>query len=119
MRDAWVEVTLYKNIDPNQPVIFRSPKVDDAMRALRDWMNENRGITSTSPFGADGLTIFLEPYWGVDTAAVTLEWDQCYEGWSILDGHDLDDSFASWDEARDAFIQEVRCRGQIEWIDVS
>lgn len=122
----FIALRLYKNLDSEQPVMFHAQTLTDLLTGLRRWMDENNGMSqmlSTGvyianpkvPFGCDGLTIFHDESYRdtIDANVTVLAWDaSCHSGWSLRVEHDVDNSFESWELARDAFIECVAMRGE-------
>lgn len=113
--DDFIKLMLYKNLDPEQPVIIQAPTLTDLLKGLRQWMDENHGLAlPVFSMDCDGLTIFhnADDRDSPDADVTVLTWDECYSGWELRVGHDVDNSIETWEQARDAFIECVAMRGE-------
>lgn len=109
-----LRIRLYMHKDPDQPIVFSAdgPKV---FGLIRRWMDRHYGDD------VDGLCLYMhDPARYLSTAhsdIVCIEWDGGYGGWSggewsIRRGHDVDDSFSTWQGARAEFLSEVASHGK-------
>jgi hypothetical protein len=113
-------LTLYKNIDPQQPIRFKGDAVDAVLRNMQTWMDANsRDSDRDAAFGCDGLTCFLDPVGSPkrrkpDASVVVLTWDELYECWDVRHDHDVEQySVDEWQACRHHFAQLVLQHG--EW----
>jgi len=102
-------LTLYKNLDENQPQVFEADACEKVVADLRDWLNANNG-EDDKPCQIDGLTLDAIDYEA--SYNITLIWDECYEDWQITWGNDSPCAFSNWKRARDAFADA--CSYEIE-----
>ena len=101
-------LTLYKNLDPKQPIPFSGKSGTYIGYNLRSWLNLHREGE------ADGICVFLEDdRKSVDTPVISLTFDESdTPGWNVQNRHDVDDGMA-WEEARNMFISLAMAYG--EW----
>lgn len=122
-----LQLTVHKNLDPSQPVIFTGRRHDTILRKLREWMEGNNGEWCDSkglrPCLVDGLC-FVD----ADGDSIVLAWCDCYEEWSVEDYRRTDiltnDAYmfedcdtlvtGTWNEALDEYINLARDFGRFE-----
>lgn len=94
-----LQLALYKNCDPDQPVTFTGSDRDVVLSKLRAWMTANNG-EDDKPCQIDGLTLVVndvEPY------EICLTWTEYYKNWEIDWGGGHMASSPKWNQARNAF----------------
>jgi hypothetical protein len=106
-------LTIYLNGDNRQPKTFAGQTQESVLKKLDEWLEQNKGKSRISPFGADGATVrFL---YG-DIAVGMISWDEAYMNWTYTN---LDDEFINnytWDEVKALFMVDAQLDGV--WKDV-
>jgi len=102
-----VTLTLYKNLDEDQPITFKARMMGKVTLKLSEWMDKNNGTfdprQGTYPMGCDGLTVFLEDWPG----DIVLCYMEIYKEWEITFDQDPanPEGYTNYADARERFVQ--------------